>query len=78
MKVKDIEGYIVRPGETLVIVPNFPVPMAEVERVGSFAKERGFSLMVLPPQAKVYVVKPEPTITIETMEGQINAPAGNA
>lgn len=78
MKVKDIEGYIVRPGETLVIVPNFPVMDSEVARVGAYAKERGFSLMVLPPQAKVYVVRPEPTITIETMEGRVDATVSSA
>lgn len=59
MQVKDIQGYVVRPGETLVIVPNHPVFDSEVMRVGKFAKEQGFSMMVLPPNAKVYVLAQE-------------------
>lgn len=55
MNLKPIEGVRIDPGETLVVVPERPLSNYQLCRFNEAAERVGIKLLVLPPNAKVYV-----------------------
>lgn len=55
MKLKEIEGIRVAPGETLVLIPPSPIPSEMQRRLLDHCDRTGINLLVLPHGSRVLV-----------------------
>lgn len=55
MKLKEIEGIRVAPGETLVLIPPSPMPAEMQRRLLDHCDRTGINLLVLPHGSRVLV-----------------------
>lgn len=55
MELKEIEGVRIKPGETLVIIAPSMFSAQQLEWLHAEASKHGISIIVLPPNTKVYI-----------------------
>lgn len=60
MKLKEIEGIRVAPGETLVLIPPSPMPAEMQRRLLDHCDRTGINLLVLPHGSRVLVKERRP------------------